>query len=123
MECQNVRKKLLEPDQSRDRNLQEHLRVCTSCARFADRLEMTQALLRDHHARVEPGPDFSARVIGNLARGPELMGWAAIRLLPASLALVLALLGWTLYTGSDSPELPQSAPSDDPIAWMLEDLS
>ena len=60
-----------------------------------ERLEAVRAHLREHHAGIEPDAGFAARVASRLRRrsAGEAFAWAALRLLPASLA-VLAALAW-----------------------------
>jgi hypothetical protein len=85
-----------------DGELRDHLARCAACADFAARLARVRAGLREHHARIEPTPDFAVRVIARLPGPSEQIGWAALRLLPAALALA-ALLCW--YGASHGPGL------------------
>jgi len=94
--------------------LAEHLAGCPSCSRFAARLAAVRGALRDRPEGPRPDAGFSLRVRARLPRGSELLGWAALRALPAALALVLAL-AWmssseppsveTLLSAEPSPDL------------------
>lgn len=82
------------------------------------RADLLRRALREHHARVEPDPGFAARVVARLPAAPDPLRWAAVRLLPAglALALLLALMVWR--------ELPAAAAApatvDELAAWMVE---
>ena len=90
--------------------------------RLEARLDLARDYFRQHHARVEPDLEFADRVVRRLRREPaEVLGWAAMRLLPATLALA-ALLAWFAFEPSamgESVEQP-AAPSDDLISWVLD---
>ncbi len=88
----------------------------------ADHTEFVRRYLRQRHAKVEPDPAFAERVLARLARRPaELMGLAALRLLPATLALVMVLAWLSIRAGADSqPTAPQTT-GDDMIGWLIED--
>lgn len=82
------------------------------------KMELAKRALRDHHAGVEPDPGFVTRVKARLPVALDPLRWAAVRLLPAglALALVLGMLVWR--------ELPASgtAPTsvDELAAWMVD---
>lgn len=82
------------------------------------RMEMLRGALRDHHARVEPDPGFVGRVLARLPTPPDPLRWAALRLLPAGLALAL-LLGMLVWR-----ELPAADPTpisvDELAAWVVD---
>lgn len=81
-------------------------------------MELARAVLRDHHARVEPDPGFAARVVARLPATPDPLRWAALRLLPAGLglALLLGLMVWReLPAGGAVP-----ASVDELAAWMVD---
>ena len=121
--CQKVRDRLL--DASRLPEVRDHLRSCPACARFAGRAEAVRRGLREHHAGVEPDPGFATRVAGRVRRQPaELLGWAAVRLLPATLAVVL-VLGWfasrvTVETTTVVASNGQTM-TDDVLTWVFEE--
>jgi hypothetical protein len=73
--------------------LATHLESCRDCAAFGERLASYRSALPSLHTGVDPGPDFSARVVAHLPDTVELLGWASLRLLPAALALAL-LCSW-----------------------------
>jgi len=95
-----------------------HLETCPECAAFARRLELARETLRQPAASadaMEPGASFALRVIERLPKPTELLGWAALRALPAAVVLVLALL-WIGVSQPPSPEykdlLSESASPD-----------
>lgn len=79
-----------------------HLRDCTACARFAARLAATREALAAERLAVEPDAGFSARVLAALPSDTQLVGWAALRLLPAALGL-LAAFTWVSFREAPSP--------------------
>jgi hypothetical protein len=98
-----------------------HLEGCAACSGFAASLTAARQLLGEHHAGVEPDAAFAARVVAALPGGAhDLLGRAALRLLPAALALVLVLAGWTLIASRRPASLVEQAPTDDLLAWALE---
>jgi len=95
-----------------------HLDACPECAAFARRLELARETLRRPAASadaMEPGASFALRVVERLPKPAELLGWAALRALPAAVVLVLALL-WIGVSQPPSPEykdlLSESASPD-----------
>jgi hypothetical protein len=97
-----------------------HLKDCVACSRYAERLGAAGVLLRDHHAELAPPAGFTARVGAALPAPAGLLGWAALRVLPATLALVLVLSGWCwLEAPWPSVPLGESA-TDDLLSWVLE---
>jgi len=87
------------------------------------RLEQARGWFRRHHAGVEPDAAFAGRVVARLEpRTSDLLGWAAVRLLPATLALVL-VLAWFSFrlTPSTQAASVDTASSDDILTWLLED--
>jgi len=93
--------------------LAEHLSTCRDCAAFASRLDAIRGSLRAPASEISPGPAFASRVQANLPRGSEMLGWAALRALPAALVVALAL-AWMSYSEPPSVETVLSAePSPD----------
>jgi hypothetical protein len=74
-----------------------HLGSCHDCATFANRLAAFRAALPAHRGDHAPGPDFAARVVGQLPGTAEALGWASLRLLPAAVALAFAC-SWVGFT-------------------------
>ncbi|HEV8579730.1 MAG TPA: hypothetical protein VGX68_11705 [Thermoanaerobaculia bacterium] len=112
MDCGTVRDRLLRG--ARDASLDVHLGTCADCARFAHRISAAREAFRQPVVPIEPDPGFASRVVARLPRTAEVLGWAALRALPAAfaLALTLAWLGWSqppsaasLLTGEPSPEM------------------
>jgi predicted anti-sigma-YlaC factor YlaD len=121
MNCAQVQERLAdaraEPPSAR---VLEHLEECPGCARFADRLHMAKELLRDYHAGAEPDAGFAARVVAALPDSTsEVLGWAAIRLLPATLALALVLTLWALVVTPSPTSLVNQSADEDLWSWIL----
>ncbi|MGB5813644.1 MAG: hypothetical protein WBH85_06020 [Thermoanaerobaculia bacterium] len=121
MNCAQVRKRLADEQvETPSAGVLEHLAECPGCARFADRLHMASELLRDHHAGAEPDAGFSARVVAALPNSsPDVLGWAAIRLLPATLALALVLTVWALAATPSPTSLLEQSVDEDLWTWIL----
>lgn len=121
MNCAQVRKRLAE-EQARtpDAEVLEHLGECPGCARFAERLQLAEQLFRDHHSGTKPDAGFATRVVAALpASSSDLLGWAAIRLLPATLALALVLTVWALAATPSPTSLLEQSGDEDLWSWIL----
>jgi len=122
MNCNKLRDLLVHPEQpSVAENEERHLEDCPDCRRFAARLKIAREALEDHHGNVEPDAAFAARLATRLPhQASELLGRAAARLIPATLALVL-LLAWFAYRADPvQAAAPESAPTDDLVSWVLD---
>ncbi|MCB1036607.1 MAG: hypothetical protein KDD47_22470 [Acidobacteria bacterium] len=125
MKCQRARDLLTAGPANQPGRLDDHLAGCPSCRLFAERMSAVRRELRSHHTAVEPDGAFSARVLSRLPgsgreRATDLLGWAALRLLPVAVVLALLLGGWSL-AASPSPQTLLSSVDQDPIAWALGD--
>lgn len=89
MDCRAVRDRLTR--QSSGPSDAAHLEGCPECAGFARRLALAREVLSPPGAVAEPDPGFAGRVIERLPQPTEVLGWAALRALPAALLLALAL--------------------------------
>ena len=125
-ECARTRNELLRGVDRVPAASARHLESCDDCAAFAATFEAARDSLRRHRTQVVPDAGFAARVTAGLAApepGADAMSWAALRLLPATLLLALVLGAWC-WLGTSSPaELAETAPSDDVLAWVLENGS
>jgi hypothetical protein len=89
---------------------------------MTDRGESVRRYLKQRHANVEPDPGFADRVRARLARrSADLLGLAALRLLPATLALVLVLAWLSIRAGAGSQPTVSQTTGDDLIGWLIED--
>ena len=123
MSCRKLRDHLTAPEGGPlPEALQRHLRDCAACRRYAARTDAARAILRDHRAEIEPDPGFAARVAAHLDQAPaEMFGWAAQRLLPATLALVLVLAWFAFSATPDTAHANENpAPTEDLFTWVLE---
>jgi len=121
MNCAQVRKRLTD-EQARTpvAGVLEHLGECPSCTRFAERLQLAEEVLRDHHSGTEPDAGFASRVVAALpTSSSDLLGWAAIRLLPATLALALVLTVWALAATPSPTSLLEQSVNEDLWSWIL----
>lgn len=96
----------------RDRGVVEHTQGCAECRAFLARLELAREILATPLSDARPDAGFAARVATRLPQPVEMMGWAALRLLPAALAVLLALAAY----GQGHP--PSAAD-----LWLLEPSS
>lgn len=102
--------------------LGQHRNRCPECARFAARFESARELLElpaSHDPRPRPG--FSSRVVASLPERESPLAWATVRLLPATTALALTLLGWCWITTPSPTELLAQAGVDEVLAWVLSE--
>lgn len=123
--CAGARKELLRGVDRVSPSAARHLESCAECADFATRFATTRDGLRRHRARVLPDAGFAARVTAALpaADSGDEVSRAALRLLPAAIALTLVLGVWA-WLGTSSPaSLAETAPTDDVLAWVLENGS
>ena len=120
MSCRTVRNALdgravMNPER------EEHLSECPECARYAERLGTARRVLRAHRADFEPDGDFAQRVVARLpGESTELLGWAALRLLPASLVLLLVLAWFAAQVSPDFSNESTADAGDDLLIWVLE---
>ena len=125
--CAQVRSALLRPgceDRVPSRALEEHLEGCCGCADFSKRARLAVEVLGERESAVIADSGFAARVVQALPEGTEnLFGWAALRVLPATLALSLVLGAWCWSATGAPATLVEESPTDDLIGWVLEDGS
>lgn len=123
MSCSKLRDRLTAPEKGPlPEALQRHLQDCAACRRYVARVEAARTLLRDHRAEIEPDPGFAERVAGRLHEpSAEMLGWAAQRLLPATLALLL-VLAWFTFSATPATTYAgeEPAPTEDLFTWVLE---
>ena len=82
------------------------------------RLEEVRGALRRHHAGVAPDAQFATRVSANVtAATSDLVGWAALRLLPGTLILVL-MLSWLVLRNDGATTPAGPAPTEDLLNWV-----
>ena len=117
MNCNQFRKQLTSSDSSTAS--MSHAESCAECAEFAARLETARQLFRDHRSEFTPDAGFAARVSAQLPTDPTAsLSWAAMRVLPVTLAL-LVLLAWFSWTvPTTATEL--TSPTDDLLSWVID---
>lgn len=103
MSCREVRRTLCSGTGRRS-GVSEHLATCPDCRELSDRWQAIEGELAAPVHAVVPGPEFAARVVAALPGSTEVLGWAALRLLPGAVALAL-LLSWLSLTAAGSREL------------------
>ncbi len=121
MKCRELRDRLTNGDGPREA-FEDHLGTCEACSLFAARLDEARRALNDHHAGVEPNAAFAARVVSHLPAGEpdDALSWAALRVLPATLALLLALVWLAVQTSPDPSSLFSESPTDDVLSWVAD---
>lgn len=111
MRCQEFKSRWVQRDlagKTEDPELRNHLAGCSSCQDLATNLDGLRLDLRAVQAEVQPDHGFSARVLQRIESTPndlEVLGWAAWRLLPGALALLVVLLGWGAIFGPEPARL------------------
>jgi hypothetical protein len=122
MNCNRLRNLLVSPERPQlPEEGRQHLEECASCGRFSERLRIARRALAEHRVDVEPDAAFASRVAARLPQGPaEILGWAAARLIPATLALAL-VLGWLALRAEPAQVVAEeTAPTDDLVSWVLD---
>ena len=119
MSCKEVRALLMSAKS--DERAKTHLDACAECAAFARRLGLAHEALREHHARHQPDAYFAQRVKAALPGTPDLIGWAALRVLPATLAAALVLSVWCWMATPGPSAMVEESPTDDLLAWVIEE--
>ena len=121
MRCKEAQDILLrDTGQEGSEEVAAHLESCPRCRRFAARFRVTHTALHQPMSDVLPDALFASRVVAELPRSPEVLGRAALRLLPATLALAVVLTSWSLLTSPNPTALVEETPADDPVSWVLD---
>ncbi len=118
MNCRSARDTLIATDGT-DPVALRHAEGCPACARFVGRLEAAHELLGER-SEISPPPGFALRVRERLETSEDLLGWAALRLLPATLALAL-VLSWLSLRETDPLTTETSDPETAVVSWLLDD--
>lgn len=100
MRCNEIRERLSR--RSGDPEIAAHLGSCAACARYAARLAVARDLLA-REAGALPDAGFARRVVARLPSSAQVLGWAALRALPAAIVLALALGAFGVFQ-TPSPE-------------------
>lgn len=121
MNCHDARSRLTAESGEPDSVIAEHLKTCPACARFAVRMRVAHELFREHHGKIEPDAHFAGRIAARLSDAPATrLGWAAVRLLPATVALLL-VLAWVSWQATPDPaSLFDESPTDNLLTWVLD---
>jgi hypothetical protein len=125
MNCKKARKRLVRgASRGAHPALLSHLESCPSCGSFAARLAEARQALKDHWHVHEPPASFARRVVANLPRRQadpfDVLGWAAVRLLPATLLLLVLLGSWSLVAAPSPTDLLADGGSQDVLTWVWE---
>lgn len=125
-DCSRTRNELLRGVDRVSGSAARHLESCDGCAAFAERFEAARASLSEHRSGAQPDAGFAARVTAALPAteaGGDLVSRAALRLLPAAVALTLVLGAWCWLATSSPASIAESVPTDDVLVWVLENGS
>lgn len=121
MKCIQVRDQLSAGLSPSTGQIEEHLTRCASCRQFALRVDLARRAMRAHQTDVEPPASFADKVVANLPSDASIaLGWAAARLLPVCLLLLMVLAWLALTSSPESIASEPAAPTDDLIGWVLE---
>jgi anti-sigma factor RsiW len=132
MECREVRRELTAASDGTVRaDVERHLASCTACSRYAARLDAARSHF-ERRAEVEPSPAFAARVAERLRHErPDVLGRAALRLMPAAVALLLLAAWFSIGVPVDATPgveltaeydaLASDEDDDDLMSWLLEE--
>jgi hypothetical protein len=86
-----------------------------------DRLAAAREYFREHHSGALPDAGFAARVAARLVPEPlSALGWAAVRLLPAAVALAAVLGFLAARTPAPTANGAASSPSDRSAARVVD---
>lgn len=117
MNCRQTRRRL--PSSAASDELTRHIAACEDCARFAARLETARRLFRGHRSDFTPDAGFAARVDERLpAERENPLSWAAVRVVPVTLALLVVLAWFSWNARAPSAEL--ASPTDDLLSWVID---
>ena len=121
MNCHDARNRLTAGAGEPKGAIAEHLKACPACARFGGRMRVARELFREHHGNIEPDAHFAGKIAARLSSEPaSRLGWAAVRLLPATIALLL-VLAWVSWQGTPDPaSLFSESPTDNLLTWVLD---
>jgi len=101
--------------------VRRHVADCDECGHFNQRLEAVERALGNHHLQVAPPTGFAGRIRARLPSNDDPLAWAALRLLPATLGLVL-LLSWLNFHGSERFEAEVEDPTTAVLTWVIDPL-
>ena len=117
--CDEFRNRLTGDDLPAE--LAGHAEACPACDRYAVRARAARRMFQDHQGTVEPDGAFAARVLERLEQErDDSLGWAAARLLPATVALLVILAWVSLQVAPDPRALLVQSPTDDLVSWAIE---
>lgn len=120
--CRSWRAALLANEVG-DRATLAHRESCTACRSFAERWEAARAALAAGGSNARPDASFAARVSQQLHRRQpvDALGWAAGRLLPASLALAVLLVWFAFRVTPDLTAQSEGLDeAEDPLSWVID---
>ncbi|MCP4200443.1 MAG: hypothetical protein GY769_00740 [bacterium] len=124
MNCRTYRKNLTAGTAIEPAELKRHRDTCPRCQLFGERYRAAEQLLSAPAANERdqrPRPGFAAGVVAALSERPDPLAWAAVRLLPATSALALTLLGWCWLATPTPGELWAQAGEDELLTWVLSE--
>lgn len=124
MNCRKYRKAVISKTGGEPAELDRHCSSCPACRLFSARYEAAEYLLAAPAANErdrQPRSGFAAGVIAALPERSSPLAWAAVRLLPATSALALTLLGWCWLATPTPDELWTQASEDEVLAWVLSE--
>jgi predicted anti-sigma-YlaC factor YlaD len=116
--CDELRETLTSMTEEQRRHLDE----CPACRRYAGRAAAAKRYFENHRSDATPDASFAARVAGRVNGSTAgAMGWAAMRLLPAT-AVLAVILAWFAFQAAPSQETAAVvSPTEDLLSWVLDE--
>jgi predicted anti-sigma-YlaC factor YlaD len=98
-----------------------HLEDCPACRRYVERAAAAKRYFEEHRSDAVPDAGFVARVAERVnGRTAGAIGWAAMRLLPAT-AVMAVILAWFAFQAAPSQEVVEAvSPTEDLLSWVLD---
>ena len=88
---------------------------------YTEARKRARQYFRDHRSEATPDAAFATRVVANLPpQHDDLLGWAAVRVLPATLLLAVVLAIWAVRVAPLPDSLLQASPEEDLLSWVVE---
>jgi hypothetical protein len=115
MDCREFRSRLMDGQSSSASVGAAHRDSCGRCQEFERRWALVRLGVGQPAEHHDGDLAFATRLVARLPKAPEVMGWAALRALPAAVLLALLLAG----LGASEVPAPASLLTDDPSSSQL----
>ncbi len=115
--CERFRRQLVAGDR-----IDDHSASCSECSAFARDWSRIEESLQSK-ANVSPPVGFAVRVGSGLPQQSHPVATMALRALPATLALLLAISIWVTVIDRAPGSENEAVSTDDYVAWILQDVA